>query len=283
MNEISINAPSKVNIMLRVLGRRSNGYHNLEMVMVPLTLCDEIRIIETDSMEFFLSGMTNNVGDDDKNLAYRAAIELKSEFGISKNVRIELNKRIPVAAGLGGGSSDAASVLKGLNLLWNLGLSPDKLAEIGGRLGSDIPFFCHEGAAYVRGIGDEVYPYEFFPDVHFLLVNPRIAVSTKLVYESLDLQLTQNGGGASVRPLFRVFSDVSDLLHNDLESTTVSMFPEVGEIKRELLNLNADGALMSGSGSTVFGVFENCDTRDAAMTELSNRGWMLYSAEFLGV
>lgn len=280
MKGVTITAPSKVNTLLRVIGKRPDGFHDLEMVMVPLTLADEITIEEIQKgIEFQLDGEGDAGMSGEKNLAFRAAALMREAAGVSIGVSIRLKKKIPIAAGLGGGSSDAAAVLKGLNLLWNLGWSPDRLAGLGVGLGADVPFFCHEGAAYVEGIGDRVSPCSDFPDMSFILVNPGFSVPTPWVYEQYDLELTPKYSDARVRPHFRVFSDVCASLHNDLEAVTSKAFPEIREIRKTLLDFGAAGAMMSGSGPTVFGIFEGAADRDRAMSMPCGRKWRVFGAD----
>ena len=281
MRTITVMAPAKVNTLLRVVGRREDGYHDLEMVMVPLTLADEIRLHESAAgIEFHLVGGQDEGMQGDKNLAVRAARAFAEAAGVARGVRIELAKRIPIAAGLGGGSSDAAAVLRGLNDLWGLGWSADRLAALGARLGADVPFFCYNGAAYVEGIGDRVTPYGTFPNLSFLLVNPGFAVSTPWVYREWDLQLTPKMPGARVRPLLQVFRDVVASLHNDLELVTIPAHPEIARIKSALQEAGASGVLMSGSGPTVFGVFIDRVERDAARERLAAaERWRIFATE----
>lgn len=280
MKRITVKAPAKVNTVLRVVGRRDNGYHDLEMAMVPLSLHDEIELVDRPSgIELTVDGSSDEGMCGPKNLAWRAADLMIRENGHKGGVRIALSKRVPVAAGLGGGSSDAAAVLRGLNDLWDLGLAPKRLAELGQQLGADIPFFCYGGPAWVEGIGDRVEVYQRFPKVPFLLVNPGFAVSTPWVYKQWDLQLTPGGPDATVRPLFQVVSDVVASLHNDLERVTIPAHPEIGVIKDALLEAGAEGALMSGSGPTVFGVFENTGQRDKAFEKFLGGRWRVFQAD----
>ena len=296
MKTVEIKAPAKVNTFLRVVGRRPDGYHELEMVMVPLTLADDLSLTLTPSgIGLEVEGASDPGMQGEGNLAYRAAKALFQEAGVEGGVRIRLKKNIPVAAGLGGGSSDAAAVLRGLNRLLGLDWSASRLASIGGRLGADISFFCYGGPAHVQGIGDQVEPLDGFPNVHFLLVNPGFSVSTPWVYKQWDLRskalsdprpldrriegLTPQISGATVRPLFQVVSDVVDSLHNDLETVTIPAYPEVAEIKKELLDRGATGALMSGSGPTVFGVFENGRARDETLASMVKGKRFIFGAE----
>lgn len=280
MKSITVKAPAKVNVYLKVVGRRSNGYHDLEMVMVPLTLADEITLTSIPSgVEFHLKGDGDSGMRGEKNLACRAANMIRESCGRRDGVRIELAKNVPVAAGLGGGSSDAAAVLKGLNKLWNLDLMAEDLAKLGVALGADVPFFCYGAPSFVEGIGDRVTPYDSFPNISFLLVNPGFGVSTPWVYQQYDLELTPKDAGARVRPHFQLFSEVSASLHNDLEAVTIKAFPEISKIKDVLIELGAAGALMSGSGPTVFGVFEEGSSRDRASSAMTGKSWRIFSAD----
>ncbi|MBN1283259.1 MAG: 4-(cytidine 5'-diphospho)-2-C-methyl-D-erythritol kinase [Proteobacteria bacterium] len=280
MSQVRVNAPAKVNTLLRVIGRREDGYHDLEMVMVPLSLCDEITLTATGGgITISVDGQADDGMAGERNLAFRAARAFIEHAGVKAGVAIELTKRVPVAAGLGGGSSDAAAVLRGLNSLWGVGLTVDELAGIGARLGADVPFFCHRGPAFVEGIGDRVSVYETFPKCSYLLINPGFPLSTPWVYDQWDLQLTMKPPDARVRPLFQVFSDVIASLHNDLERVTIPAHPEIGVIKGALMESGAAGALMSGSGPTVFGVFSDAVARDRAHAQLDREGWRIYKAE----
>lgn len=280
MSKILVKAPAKVNTLLRVLSGRPDGYHELEMVMVPLTLCDEIALTATaGGVAISIDGQADAGMSGEKNLACRAARAFIEAAGVDAGVNIELAKRVPVAAGLGGGSSDAAAVLRGLNALFGTNLPVDRLAGIGKALGADVPFFCHGRPAFVEGIGDRVSVYTSFPKSSYLLINPGFPVSTPWVYKQWDLQLTLKRPDARVRPLFQVFSDVIAFLHNDLEQVTIPAHPEIEVIKGALLKAGAAGALMSGSGPTVFGVFEDQEARDKAHARLSHEGWKIYRAE----
>lgn len=283
MNDILIQAPAKVNTLLRVIGRRENGYHDLQMVMVPLTLADEIELSSAKSgIELTSDGAGDAGMMNEKNLVWRAAKLFIENAKIDKGIRIHLNKKIPIAAGLGGGSSDAAAVLIGLNRLWDLNWPVSKLAEIGVKLGADVPFFCHGGPAFVGGIGDEVTPYKTFPNLSFLLINPGFSVPTPWVYKQWDLLLTVKAADAKNRPLFKALGDVVVSLHNDLEKVTIPAYPEVADIKKFLIGTGAAGALMSGSGPTVFGVFEDSFARDRAMKVEMPNSWRAFAAEFEG-
>ena len=290
MRSVKIKAPAKVNTMLRVVARREDGFHDLRLVLVPLSLADEIELCPIErGIELSIDGQMDAGMAGEKNLCWRAAALMREEAGLAGGVRIELTKRTPVAAGLGGGSSDAAAVLRGLSEMWDLRWPATKLAGIGKRLGADVPFFCHGGPAFVEGIGDVVTPYDTFPNLSFLLINPGFAVSTPWVYKRWDEEmakspsemLTMEGADARVRPLFKAFRDVISSLRNDLEAVTCRAHPEIAEIKRFLVEQGAAGALMSGSGPTVFGVFERGSVRDAAASRATKEGWRVFAAEGL--
>jgi 4-diphosphocytidyl-2-C-methyl-D-erythritol kinase len=256
---LSFRAPAKVNLYLRILARRPDGYHDVETWMQKLDLSDRITLTRRD-----VPGITlrcpgaDDLPADQTNLAWRAAHAFfsASRFRMDCGVDIVLEKNIPVAAGLGGGSSDAGTVLKGLNILFGNEFSEDMLLDIGGRLGADVPFFItgHK-AVLATGIGDKMEPVRSLCTCTFLLVNPGFAVSTRWAYQ--NFALTRDAKNSTL-PGFRMLDpDVFPLtgMTNDLEKTTIGRYPEIAEIKKKLLSAGAAGALMSGSGPTVFGVF----------------------------
>jgi 4-diphosphocytidyl-2-C-methyl-D-erythritol kinase len=220
----------------------------------------------------------------EENIAARAARRMLELSGREGGVSIELDKQIPVAAGLGGGSSDAASVLMGLNDMLGADLSPGQLMAEGARLGADVPFFIFRHAAWATGIGDHLEKVPDLPPLWYVLVNPGVAVSTAWVYRNLGL--TSPGEGARL-PRFSVTPEgVAGLLHNDLEKVTAGRFPVIEEIKELLLDFGASGALMSGSGPTIFGIFgREEDARRAAEALPRRPGWRVFvvrSVEDLG-
>ncbi|OGR01388.1 MAG: 4-(cytidine 5'-diphospho)-2-C-methyl-D-erythritol kinase [Deltaproteobacteria bacterium RIFOXYD12_FULL_55_16] len=258
--ELICEAPAKINLYLAIKGRRADGFHDLETRMVKITLADRLRLTRWDS------GLTvacpqSNLPTGEDNLVYRAAKSFLAALGTGGGVEIVLEKRVPIAAGLGGGSSDAAAALRGLNTLYGLPFSSGQLADLARPLGADVPFFVDEcDAAWATGIGDEIQAEAASFSGWIVLVNPGFAVSTKWVYE--NFRLTREG-----KPyiLGRDFVHGHNLclgsgnlpLYNDLEIVTIGRYPELGRLKDELLADGACGALMSGSGPTVFGLFEN--------------------------
>ncbi|WP_224746849.1 4-(cytidine 5'-diphospho)-2-C-methyl-D-erythritol kinase [Pelovirga terrestris] len=254
-NQIRVNSPAKINLCLHVLGRYENGYHALAMAMQRVDLCDQvdIRITRAKGVTVHCDGLALAPGED--NIAVRAAHVLLADARLDVGIEIQIDKRIPVAAGLGGGSSNAATVLLALNAMLELNMTNQRLQQLGAQLGADVPFFVFQRPAWATGTGTDLAPLPPLPDVAYLLVNPGISVSTAEVYQSL--QLTKGGELANL-PRFSVVTkeDLCAALHNDLERVTLKRHPLLQQIKQRLLQLGARGALMSGSGATLFGVFD---------------------------
>src|SRR6056297_1709683 len=251
-------SPAKINLCLHVLGRYENGYHALAMAMQRVDLCDHIRIRITDSgkVKVACEGLALAAGED--NIAARAARLLLAEARGNIGVEIQIDKQIPIAAGLGGGSSNAATVLLALNNMLDLHIDNESLQGLGAQLGADVPFFVFQRPAWATGTGTTLTPLPPLPEVAYLLVNPGMSVSTAAVYQSL--QLTKGGELANL-PRFSVVTreDLCAALHNDLERLTLIHHPLLQQIKQRLLQLGARGTLMSGSGATLFGVFDRLD------------------------
>lgn len=272
MKKLQLKAPAKVNYRLDVLGKRADGYHDLRMVMQRVDLCDDLEIALTETPGIRVVCGSDGVPDGPGNIAWRAADALLKLSGRQIGIDISITKRIPVAAGLGGGSSDAASVLMGVNELLELGLSDQRLMEIGVKLGADVPFFIFKKPALAEGIGDQLTALDQVPLLWIVLVNPGIHVSTAWVYQ--NLQLTNKKPLAIIPRSYGSLDDVCSLLSNDLEPVTIARFPLLSELKELLLTAGARGSLMSGSGSTVFGLFADEGTaRQAAAKIAKERGW----------
>ena len=254
MKSLTLKAPAKVNYRLDVLRRRPDGYHDLRMIMQRIDLCDEITIALSDIPGIRVTCGRDGVPDGPGNIAWRAANALLTLSGKETGIDIAITKNIPVAAGLGGGSSDAATVLLGVNELLGLGLGIERLMEIGVTLGADVPFFVFGKTALAEGIGEVLTPIDAVPPLWLVIVNPNIPVSTAWVYQSL--RLTGERIGDNIPRFFKDVADVAAVLANDLESVTIERYPIIGEIKERLVAAGAAGALMSGSGPTVFGLFE---------------------------
>lgn len=255
LQSIVMQAPAKVNYRLDVVGKRPNGYHDLRMIMQRVNLCDEVAIRLVPETGIRVICGRDGVPEGEGNIAWKAAHALLELSDTKPGVEIAIAKNIPVAAGLGGGSSDCAAVLRGLNELLGLGLSRERLMEIGVRMGADVPFFLFEQTALAEGIGEVLTPLAKVPSAWVVLINPNLPVSTAWVYQ--NLQLTQRDRLATLPNSFENLSELCSILSNDLESVTIPAFPVIDDIKRMLVRLGAAGALMSGSGPTVFGLFED--------------------------
>lgn len=270
MEELKIPARAKINLSLDVCGRRPDGYHELRMIMQSLTLCDEIGIALTGSGEISLSAAcgeeASGVPYDENNLMVRAARLIREELSLSDGLQLSLRKRIPVAAGLAGGSADAAAVLCGVNELCGHPLSEEALCAIGVRIGADVPYCIMGGTALSEGIGERLTKLPPAPPCRVLLVKPRQEVSTKSVYQALDhlaVPETAHPDVESVRAalLEKNLRALSERMGNLLELVTVPQVPVIEQIKKEMKARGALGAMMSGSGPTVFGLF----TEEAAL------------------
>ena len=270
---IRIRAYAKINWTLDVLFKRADRYHELRTIYQTVSLYDQLRISETiGAIEVACNDP--RVPCDETNLVFKAAASLRKATNISKGARIEIEKRIPVAAGLGGGSSNAAATLLALVKLWKLEIDESELFQIAAALGSDVPFFLIGGTALGVGRGEEVYPIEQVACEYLLLVNPGFAVSTRDAYERLS-RLTTSEAAFIIPFTLLAAKGIRELplvARNDLEVPVLAAYPEIAEVKRRLLSLGARHALMSGSGATVFGVFDNLHTAERSETELRAAG-----------
>lgn len=280
MKSLTLKAPAKVNYLLDVIRRRPDGYHDLRMVMQRVNLCDEITISLVDAPEITVTCGKNGVPDGPGNIAWKAARAMLDLAGSGQGATIVIIKNIPVAAGLGGGSSDAAAVLMGMNELLGLGLSGRRLMDIGLKLGADVPFFIFKKTALAEGVGEQLTPLPEMPAAWVVLVNPGVHVSTAWVYQHLEL--TNRGELAKLPYFYGSIEDICSIFSNDLESVTIPSFPVIAEIKASMLRLGALGAMMSGSGPTVFGLFRDRDSAERAREALiDGTGWFAAAVETL--
>ncbi|XER04804.1 4-diphosphocytidyl-2-C-methyl-D-erythritol kinase [Sporomusa rhizae] len=256
LDMLTVKAFAKINLALDVLYKRPDGYHEVAMVMQAVSLADTI-ILTSHPGDIVLNVNIPGLPDDASNLAYRAAALIKEYAGIQQGVLITLDKRIPLAAGLAGGSADAAAVLKGLNNLWELNLSLDKLSKLAAKLGSDVPFCLYNGTMLATGRGELLSPLPPLPKCYVILAKPAVEVPTAWVYQEFKADRVQ------VRPDIAAMSKfleqgsidgVAGNLANVLESVTIPAHPEIAKIKESMLKYGAMAALMSGSGPTVFGL-----------------------------
>jgi len=252
---MKIPCPAKINIRLKITGRRPDGYHDLVSVMVPVELFDYIELETGQTQGITLSCEGLSVPSNEDNLVFKAARAFFSQTGLKQNVFIKLTKNIPVAAGLGGGSSNAACTLKALNEIWSNPLTFQDLGKLALDLGADVPFFLYSRPCIARGIGEILEPIKKWPEFWYVIVMPPISVSTSWVYDNLKLKLTNDEYEFILQRLAEDSLDISSILENDLETVTASRFPVVNTIKKALVDAGAKGALMSGSGPSVFGVF----------------------------
>lgn len=260
MNQIELKALAKINLGLDVLGRRENGYHDVRMVMQSIYLYDEVKIEKTEAPGIALASNLSFLPTGEGNIAYKAAQLLTEEFEIGEGVKITLNKHIPVAAGLAGGSSNAAAVLFGMNRMFRLGLTREELMARGVRLGADVPYCIMRGTVLAEGIGEELSVLPAMPKCTVLIAKPPVSVSTKVVYEALDAkEIVEHPDIDGIIEGLKKHSlkQVAACMGNVLEDVTIPMHPVIDRIKQEMIDAGALNAMMSGSGPTVFGLFES--------------------------
>jgi 4-diphosphocytidyl-2-C-methyl-D-erythritol kinase len=273
---VKIRAPAKINLGLRVVGKRADGYHLLDTIMVAITLFDELEIKkrrrdQSKGKQVAQLRVTCDhplVPGGKKNLAYRAASLLLHEAGVTEPLDIHIRKRIPVGAGLGGGSTDAAAALVGITRLLNLHFSPRRLEKLASCLGADVPFFIRARPVRARGIGDRLTPLKRVPPWWLVILYPGFPVSTAWVYGKLRLNLTKSRANTKLSTLLTSAAKFADLLVNDLEVVTLKRYPRIKRLKDSLIELGAAGALMTGSGAAVFGIFGSREKAKSAYRKL---------------
>lgn len=262
----TVKAPAKINLALDVLSKRPDGYHDVAMIMQTIALYDTISV-RSEFEGIKLTSDSSIIPIDETNIAYKAAHYLSTKYNVKRGAHIHIEKRIPVAAGLAGGSTDAAAVLKLLNKAWDLKLSKTELMEAGKKLGADVPFCIQGGICLAEGLGEKLTVIKSIPACYILLAKPNVGVSTKEVYQGLKLNeiekrpnipaILQGIENQNLR-------EICDNMGNVLEIVTTKMHPIIVEIKQKLMENGAVGSLMSGSGPTVFGIFEDMTTAQGA-------------------
>lgn len=280
MNSIDLKSRAKVNLSIDVLGKREDGYHLVEMIMQTIDLYDKLKITEIEENSILIKSNSLDIPLNEDNIMYKAVNLLKNQFNIEKGIEISIEKNIPVAAGMAGGSSNAAAVLVGLNKLWNLGLSENELKHIGLKLGADVPFCITGGSALAQGIGEKLTNIKGLPeDLNILVCKPNIFVSTKEVYQSLNMDKVKR------RPQNKELIDalqkedvkfISENMVNVLEEVTSLKYLEIGQIEDIMIKNKALGSMMSGSGPTVFGLFDNKDCAIKAKEDLQAKYNQVY-------
>ncbi len=286
-SKVTLQAPAKVNLRLKITGRRSDGYHDLDMVMVPLDLADTLDMeIDGSAGEDRFESDRSELKSDPSNTILKAIRLVREESGRRFRVSVRLSKRIPVAAGLGGGSSDAASTLIGLDSLLDLGWDAIRLGQLGVRIGADVPFFLATGAKRVTGIGERLETITV-PPLSVILINPGFPVSTREAYRWFDEippspPLSKGGRGDLDRLTTKSLLASFPPLENDLERVVIPRYPVLASIKKSLIEAGALGALMSGSGPTVFGLFNSLEARDRGYEKiLKNTNWWVWKGSSL--
>ncbi len=267
---IHVLAPAKLNLFLKITGKRENGYHKLVSIFVPVSLYDELVFTRTGhELEFYCKG--KKLPEGEKNLVNRAARLFFDKSGLNPGVRIILNKNIPIASGLGGGSSDAAATLKGLNRLFECPLPEEGLNPLAVSLGADVPFFLKQSPALVTGIGEKIEPIKMPPGLWYVIFSPAIEVSTEWAYKKIKLKLTKNLEQDIIDSL-KIFDyyNIPDILSNDLEKVTLERHPFLCLIKASLIDSGARGSLMTGSGPSLFGVFDSKKQANEGLVALSS-------------
>lgn len=266
MNRITLKAYAKINLGLDVVRRLENGYHEVRMVMQNIDLYDKVNIYRNRTGEIKVTTNLGFLPTGPDNLVYKAAALLKDEFNIKDGVTLDLYKFIPVAAGMAGGSTDAAAVLKGMNKMFNLGLSDEELMVRGAKLGADIPYCIMGGTALAEGIGEVLTKLPDCPSCYVVIGKPPISVSTKYVYEHLVLD--ENTVHPDIDGIVASINNgdiygVADRLSNVLETVTETAYPIIGKIKSRMMDMGALNSIMSGSGPTVFGLFDDLEKANA--------------------
>lgn len=275
MKDISVKALAKINLGLDVVRRREDGYHEVRMVMQTIHLFDRLEMAKNTSGEILITTNLPFLPTNRNNLVYRAAELLREEFQIVDGLTIRLHKHIPVAAGMAGGSTDAAAVLYGMNRMFELGLKREELMERGVKIGADVPYCIMRGTALAEGIGEKLTALPPMVKCPVLIAKPQISVSTKFVYENLklDAKTVHPDIDALVENIRKKdLNAVADGMGNVLETVTIPNYPVIAQIKEHMLEHGALGAMMSGSGPTVFGLFEDGDTAVAAYEKMKESG-----------
>lgn len=283
MKNIELNSYGKVNLALDVLYKRDDGYHEIDTIMQQISLSDRIIMENTNKKSIEIRSNKKNLPLDSNNLVYKAWESIVKRTGERRGVRVSIQKEIPIAAGLAGGSSNAAASLRGLNEMWNLNLSDDELYSMALEIGADVPYCLMGGTAHAKGIGEELTPLKPFKDKDILLFNPGIEISTAYVYK--NLKLSESGRIDMEKIIDYIERDdllnLSKNMENIMEKTVIKEHPVIGEIKEMMKKLGASGALMSGSGATVFGLFDDAEKLDYCKGKLEKMKGLALKAKTL--
>ena len=260
--EISLKAYGKINLGLDVVRRREDGYHEVKMIMQTVDLWDELTFCDVTTDEIVITSDSSELPDVKDNIIYKACRMMKDIYGIDKGVHVTVDKHIPVAAGMAGGSADAAAALKAMNMLFGLNLSDEQLMEHGVKLGADVPYCIMQGTALSEGIGEILTPLPPMPDCLIVIAKPAIGVSTKWVYQNLKVDLLEEHpdiDGMADALKTGDLKGITDRMANVLETVTIPANPVIDSVKKLIAENDSMGVLMSGSGPTVFGIYGNRD------------------------
>jgi 4-diphosphocytidyl-2-C-methyl-D-erythritol kinase len=277
LDRLTLQSPAKINLSLEVLKKREDGFHQIRSLMQAVDLFDEL-ILEKRPKDVVISCDHPGCPADETNLAFKAASLLLKEEKADQGVSVHITKRIPISAGLGGGSSNAAAALKGVRQLLELDISDRRLGQLAARVGSDVPFFLHSGQAVVEGRGEEIRPIRIYGGYWLVLVCPGIQVSTRWAYQNLKINLTKKTGGVSFSNLEDASGFFEALLsfENDLEEVVIKRHAVIQRIKDNLENSGAVKSSMSGSGPTVYGVFDRKPQAEEVARELLRGDWQTF-------
>lgn len=286
MDKLQLKAYGKINLGLDVIRKRPDGYHDLDMIMQMVDVYDDVIIEKKAGEEIVVKADAAVLSNGKDNLAYMAVKMLFDEFGIKSGVEITIHKRIPIAGGMAGGSSDCATTLIGINEMFNLGLSKQQLMERGVKLGADVPYCVLGGTAIARGIGEVLTPLPTPPQCHVIIAKPPISVSTAYVYGHIRPdEITKRPDIEQMTLAIKEqdLNKLSDLLYNVMEEVTVSEYPVIEKLKSIMLENGALNSIMSGSGPTVFGLFDDREKAQAAMKALDSKELteQLYLTKFI--
>ncbi len=268
---ITVSSPAKVNLFLKVIGRREDGYHNIVSIVDLVSIYDRITIKCLDEDKVIVNDDRGVLPKDRTNTILKAAMLVKDRYNIKTGADIFIEKHIPLGSGLGGPSSNGVTTIKALVEEWGINAQDHELFEIARMVGADCLLFLYGRPCIMRGIGDIITPLEL-PELYYVIVYPERPLSTKDVYESLKIVLTKKENDIKLSVNFNSVHDVVNVLHNDLEKAAIAMFPDIIRIKERLLQVGALGSVMSGSGSSVFGIFDNSIKAEEASNELNDLG-----------
>lgn len=265
------NSPAKINLFLKVLSERPDGFHNIVSIVDIVSLFDVIYIEDIKSRDIVVEDSKGILPAGMNNTIYRAIALMKERYNVERGVRVFVEKNIPIGSGLGGPSSNAATVMKELIKIWKLTVDNSDLLNLARLVGADVPLFLYGKSCVIEGIGEKVSPIQL-PPMWYVIVYPEFELKSRRVYEQFKIVLTKEENDIKYSKNFNNIHDVADILENDLEQIGISICPQIGRIKERLIEAGALGALMTGSGSSVFGLFKSNEHACDALSALQNMG-----------